>query len=122
MSITDLAIEAAGLCLRFLPWGSREGLMPVGRPDGDSPVLLTGNYIVTVRRVRRALRGLDAWLLSADSGGINVWCASSGGHLTNRDVIEILRGSGIGERVKHRKLILPALSAPGLEPGGYPYP
>ncbi len=116
MSIPDLLIETAGLLLRFLPWRSSPGLRRVGRPDRDSPVLITGNYLITVRRLRRALKDLDAWLLVTDSRGINVWCATSGGHLTNRDLVRALRSSGIEEKVDHRRLVIPGLSAPGLEP------
>lgn len=116
MGIIDLLIEAAGLMLRFFPWRSPTGLFAVGSPEHGSPVLVSCNYRVTVRRLRRALKGHDAWLLVADSGGINVWCASSGGHLTNGDLVRALTSSGIEERVDHRRLVLPGLSAPALEP------
>jgi ferredoxin len=88
----------------------------VGNPDRTSPVLLTGNYDLTVRRVLRGLRGQDAYLLVAPSGGTNVWCASAGGRLTAHQVISSLRTSGIDNLVDHRRLILPQLSATGVEP------
>lgn len=62
------------------------------------------------------MKDLDAWLLVTDSRGINVWCATSGGHLSNSDLVRALRSSGIEEKVDHRRLVLPGLSAPGLEP------
>ncbi|MCA9772839.1 MAG: 4Fe-4S binding protein, partial [Myxococcales bacterium] len=55
------------------------------------------------------------WLLCANSKGINVWCAAGGGHLTDHDVIAVLRSSGVAERVVHRDLILPQLAATGVE-------
>jgi len=116
MSPSDLFIEVVGLALRFLPWKAPTGLVAVGRPGRDAPVLLTGNYRLTLSRVRRALKGRDLWLLAADSRGINVWCAAGGGHLTNSDVISLLQSSGIAERVDHRRLILPQLTATGLQP------
>ena len=116
MRFRDLLIEVFALCFRFLPWKGPTGLLAVGDPGSDSPVLLTGNYRLTVSRVRRALRGADIWLLVADSHGINVWCAASGGHLTNAGVVEALKTSGIEGKVEHRRLILPQLSATGLEP------
>lgn len=116
MKISDLLYEAAGIATRFLPWRARPGLLPVGNPGPDSPVLLTGNYQITVRRVLRALRGLDAWVLVTDSGGINIWCAASGGRLTDQGVISLLRSSGVAERVNQRRLILPRLTASGLRP------
>lgn len=100
---------------RFFPWPARPGLRTVGNPGPGSPVLLTGNFGLTVARVERALRGLDAWLLVANSHGINVWCAAAGGHLTTHDAISALRTSGIAERVAHRLVILPQLAATGIE-------
>ncbi len=101
--------------LRIFPHRAPTGLFPIGHPDRSSPVLLTGNYTLTVRRVREALRGHHAWLLVADSNGINVWCAAGGGHLTHHDVIAALRTSGVADQVDHRHLILPQLVATGVE-------
>ena len=101
--------------LRILPHRSDTGLFPIGHPDRSSPVVLTGNYTLTVRRVREALRGESVWLLVADSNGINVWCAAGGGHLTHHDVIAALRTTGVAEKVDHRNLILPQLIATGVE-------
>lgn len=101
--------------LRFLPHRSETGLLAIGEPGRCSPVLLTGNFALTVRRLQRALAGHHAWLLVADSKGINVWCAAGGGHLTHHQVISVIRTSGIAERVDHRRLVLPQLAATGVE-------
>ena len=85
----------------------RPGLYRVGRPGRKAPVLVTGNYDLTVRRLLKGIRGLDAYLLVADSRGINVWCAAGGGHFTAEKVIAAVKSSGIGELVDHRRLILP---------------
>jgi NAD-dependent dihydropyrimidine dehydrogenase PreA subunit len=103
------------LLLRMLPHATPTGLRRVGEPGADSPVLLTCNYALSVRRLVHVLRGRDAWLLVANSRGINVWCAAGGGHLTHHDVIAVLRSSGVGDRVRHRTLILPQLGATGIE-------
>jgi NAD-dependent dihydropyrimidine dehydrogenase PreA subunit len=101
--------------LRMASHAVPTGLRRVGEPGPDSPVLLTGNFALTVRRLTKALEGQDAWLLVANSRGINVWCAAGGGHLTHHDVIAVLRSSGVGERVRHRRLVLPQLAATGVE-------
>jgi NAD-dependent dihydropyrimidine dehydrogenase PreA subunit len=101
--------------LRVVPISCKTGLKKIGNPDKNSPVFLTCNYHLTVERVKRALKGLDAYLLVANSRGINVWCAATGGHLTNHDVISVLKTSGIEDRVKHRNVILPQLAATGIE-------
>ncbi len=92
------------------------GLYRIGHPDRKSPVLVTGNYELTVRRLVRELDGpVDCWLLVANSRGINVWCAAGGGHFTATDIISALRTSGVMEAVKHHALILPQLCANGVD-------
>jgi ferredoxin len=78
-------------------------------------VLFTSNFALTVDRVRRSLEGLDAWLLVANSRGINVWCAAAGGHLNTHDLISALKTTDVAERVDHRRVILPQLAATGIE-------
>lgn len=101
--------------LRMLPFPTRTGLIPIGHPGPDDPVLLTCNFHLTVERVKQALAGMDCWLLIANSRGVNVWCASTGGLLSNHDVISVLKTSGIAEKVNHRQVILPQLAAAGVE-------
>lgn len=104
-----------GTLLRMLPLRAKTGLVAMGNPGPDAPVFLTGNFRLTVERVKRALRGLDAYLVVADSGGVNVWCAATGGLFTNHDVVSALKTTGIADRVDHRRVILPQLAATGIE-------
>ncbi len=101
--------------LRMLPHSTTVGLVRIGDPGRDAPVLLTGNFTLTVRRLKQVLAGRHAWLLCANSKGMNVWCASGGGHLTHHDVISVIRTTGIEGLVAHRQLILPQLCATGVE-------
>ena len=91
---------------RDVPHRAPTGLVRIGRPGRRSPVLLTGNFTLTVRRLRDALRGRDAWLLVANSKGVNVWCAAGGGHL------HLSRHHRRDPYVGRRKL--------GRPPGGHP--
>ncbi|MGH0029624.1 MAG: HgcAB-like fusion protein [Myxococcota bacterium] len=113
--IGDLVRDVLQTAFRMAPWPTETGLRALGSPGRRSPVLLTANYDLTVRRLVRALRGVDAWLLVAPAKGINVWCAAAGGHLTTHQVVTALKTSGIDERVDHRELILPQLAATGVE-------
>jgi NAD-dependent dihydropyrimidine dehydrogenase PreA subunit len=101
--------------LRVFPFPCKTGLVKIGNPGRNAPVLLTGNFHLTVERVRRALEGVDGYLLVSNSRGVNVWCAATGGHLTNHDVVSVLKTSGIGNLVDHRQVILPQLAATGIE-------
>ncbi len=115
MSWRDWLAEVLETAFRLVPLRTRTGVRAVGRPDRSSPVLLTGNYDLTVRRVRRALRGVDAWLVVADSHGVNVWCAASGGHLGTHQVVTALKIARLESRVVHRQVIVPQLAATGIE-------
>jgi NAD-dependent dihydropyrimidine dehydrogenase PreA subunit len=112
---TLLWTEIVQTLLRVLPFPCETGLVEIGRPGRDSPVILTCNYRLTVERVKRALEGIDAYLLVANSRGVNVWCAATGGLLSNHDVVSVLKTSGVGDRVDHRRVILPQLAATGIE-------
>jgi NAD-dependent dihydropyrimidine dehydrogenase PreA subunit len=115
MRARELVREILQTAFRMFPWPTEPGLRPVGRPGPLSPVLVTGNYDLTVRRVIRALRDTDAWLVVAPSGGINVWCAAAGGHLGTHQVVTALKTSGVEKRVRHRRAILPQLAATGVQ-------
>jgi NAD-dependent dihydropyrimidine dehydrogenase PreA subunit len=110
-----IVVNIVETLLRVFPIPYKTGLVRIGRPERDSPVFLTGNYHLTVQRVKHALRGVDAYLLVANSRGINVWCAATGGHFTSHDVISALKTSGIEDLVAHRTVILPQLAATGVE-------
>jgi ubiquinone/menaquinone biosynthesis C-methylase UbiE len=94
----------------------RTGLYAIGNPNVSSPVLVTGNFDLTVRRLVCAIDGkVDVWLLVADSAGINVWCAAGGGYFTAEKVIAAVRSSHLSEVVNHHALILPQLCANGVD-------
>ena len=99
---------------RMIPWSTEPGLYALGNPDPNSPVIVTCNYDLTVRRVIRALADCDVWLVVAPSSGINVWCAAAGGHFGTHQVVTALKTCGIEARVRHRRVILRQLSATGV--------
>lgn len=101
--------------LRVFPFPCKTGLIKISEPDRNSYVFLTCNYHLTVARVKRALKGQSCYLLVANSRGHNVWCGAAGGHLTNHSAVSVLKTSGIEDHVDHRNIILPQLSAAGIE-------
>jgi ferredoxin len=108
-------INVIGTLMRGFSLPCKTGIIRIGNPNRNSPVFITCNYSLTVERVKRALREMDCYLLVANSKGINVWCASTGGHFNNHSVISALKTSGIEELVDHRNVILPQLAASGVE-------
>lgn len=113
-AISEFARDVLQTGFRLVPWPTEPGVRALGEPGPLSPVLVTCNFDFTVRRVARAMRGVDAWLVVAPSRGINVWCAASGGHLSTHQVVTALKTSGVSQLVQHRRAILPQLAATGV--------
>jgi len=99
---------------RVVPYPITPRLIRLGNPARRSPVLVTTNYDLTVRRVRRALEGTDCYLLVAPAGGLDVWCAAGGGRFSIDSIVSILKTTRIAELVEHRRIILPELCANGI--------
>ena len=114
----DLIKSIIETLLRSLPFPTKTGLRVFGKPDQHSPVFVTANFDLTVRRVTKVLiqSQIDCYLLVVNTKGINVWCAAKGGHFTADQVVSVIKTSGIGELVDHRQLILPQLCASGVNP------
>ncbi len=118
VTLRTLVLDLWLLFFRMIPPYPRvrTGLYAVGDPTSTSPVLVTGNYSLTVRRLVRAIDGhADAWVLVADSAGINVWCAAGGGFFTSDKVIAAVESSRLEDVVAHHTLILPQLCANGVD-------
>ena len=118
VTLRTLLLDLWLLFFRIIPPypNVRTGLYAVGRPDEHSPVLVTGNFDLTVRRLVQAIDDkVNVWVLVADSAGINVWCAAGGGYFTAEKVIAAVKSSHLDEVVKHHALILPQLCANGVD-------
>jgi len=90
------------------------GLYAVGHPDSAAPVFVTANYKLSFDHVRRALRGLEAWLLVLDTHGVNVWCAAGKGTFSTEELNRQIEATRLANVVSHRRLILPQLGAVGV--------
>lgn len=117
-NLRTIFLDLWGLLFRIIPPYPKvnPGLYAFGNPDPDSPVLVTGNFDLTIRRLVKALHGkVEAWILVVDTAGINVWCAAGGGYMTSEKVINAVRVNELDGIVKHRRLILPQLCANGVD-------
>jgi len=116
MNLKKTFILFTAYFFRWVGFSIEPGLIKVGNPTKESPVLLTCNFILTVKRVLKHIKNLDCYLLIAPSKGINVWCGACGNDFNTDSVISIIKTSGINNLISHRTLILPQLSAPGIDP------
>lgn len=90
------------------------GLYALGTPDEDAPVLASANYKLSFDILRKSLGDRRAWILVLDTKGINVWCAAGKGTFGTDELVRLIENSGIKTAVRHRKVIVPQLGAPGV--------
>ena len=90
------------------------GLYRLGNPTPDSPVFASANYTLSFDALRSALTGINAWILVLDTKGINVWCAAGKGTFGTDELVSRIHSTGIPAIVRHRKIIVPQLGAPGI--------
>jgi hypothetical protein len=111
------SILIAGLAFPGFNLHIKPGLYPVGNPTEEAPILVTSNYYVTYKRVITSLKkqSIKAWILVVDTKGVNVWCSAAGGNFTAEKVISQIDDCNLSESVNHKNLILPQLSAAGID-------
>ncbi|MEM3874291.1 MAG: acetyl-CoA decarbonylase/synthase complex subunit gamma [Candidatus Bathyarchaeia archaeon] len=95
------------------PVAVEPGLKVFGTPDENSPVMFTTNFALTYYTVASDIESakVNAYLLVVDTEGIAVDSAVAGRKLTAEKVAEAIKASGIENKVKHRKLIIPGKAA-----------
>ncbi|HDH27652.1 MAG TPA: hypothetical protein ENH13_00815 [Euryarchaeota archaeon] len=88
-------------------------LYEVGTPDENSPVFLTTNFALTYFTVASDLEAakIPAYILVADTEGLAVEVSMAGKKITPEVIQDIFSKSGIEKLVKHRKLVIPGVTA-----------
>ena len=90
------------------------GLYAFGEADEHSDVFVSANYKLSFDILRRALHGLNGWILVLDTKGINVWCAAGKGTFGTYELVNRVLDTQLEKIVSHRRLIVPQLGAPGV--------
>jgi len=90
------------------------GLYSLGKPDSNSPVLVSANYKMSFDSLRKELNGVNAWILVLDTKGINVWCAAGKGTFGTQELLDRMAIVQLEKVVTHRTVIVPQLGAPGI--------
>ena len=76
--------------------------------------MVTANYKLSFDSLRKELSDIDAWILVADTRGINVWCAAGKGTFSAEETSYQVLKTRLAEIVSHRELILPQFAATGV--------
>ena len=89
------------------------GAYKIGEPGDMAPIFVTSNYRMTKIPVEQDLQGgnIDCWLLVVDSEGIGIESAVAGGQFNAGSIAEAAKEFKVFEKVKHRILIIPGMSA-----------
>jgi acetyl-CoA decarbonylase/synthase complex subunit gamma len=100
------------------PQATAEGIYDINGPGEDSPVAITCNFSLTYFIVSGEIENtrIPAHLLIKDTEGLSVMTAWAAGKFGADNIAGFVKKSGIAERVRHRKLIIPGYIA--QESGG----
>jgi acetyl-CoA decarbonylase/synthase complex subunit gamma len=95
------------------PMMMQQGIYPVGNPGDDAPVLITTNFSLTYFIVSGELESsrVPSWLLVMDTEGLSVLTAWAAGKFVGDAIGVFVKKSGITDKVKHRRLIIPGAVA-----------
>ncbi|MEW5949028.1 MAG: acetyl-CoA decarbonylase/synthase complex subunit gamma [Thermodesulfobacteriota bacterium] len=95
------------------PMAVEEKVYEIGGPREDSPVLITSNFSLTYFIVSGEVESsrVPSWLLIKDTEGLSVLTAWAAGKFAADTVAMFVKKSGIADRVKHRKLVIPGYLA-----------
>ena len=91
------------------PMAVEEKYYEVGQPDESSPVLVTSNWALTYFLVSSAVEAtkISSYICVKDAEGLGVLTAWAAGKFSGDSVGTFIKKCGIGDRVKHRKIIIP---------------
>jgi acetyl-CoA decarbonylase/synthase complex subunit gamma len=100
------------------PLATTEGIYEIGGPNVDSPLLITSNFSLTYFIVSSEIENshVPSYLLVKDTEGLSVMTAWAAGKFSADNIAALVKKSGIADKIKHRKLIIPGYVA--AESGG----
>ena len=97
-----------------MSYSVKPGLYGLGEPGRESEVFISANYKLSFDILRKDLKGLNAWILVLDTGGINVWCAAGKGTFGTDELAKRIQEARLHAVVDHKRIIVPQLGAPGV--------
>ena len=95
------------------PMMMQQGIYPIGNPTAESPVLITTNFSLTYFIVSGEIESsrVPSWLLVMDTEGLSVLTAWAAGKFVGDAIGGFIKKSGITEKVKHRRVVIPGAVA-----------
>ncbi|WAC07333.1 MAG: acetyl-CoA decarbonylase/synthase complex subunit gamma [Thermodesulfobacteriota bacterium] len=95
------------------PMATSQGIYEINLPTENSPVLITSNFSLTYFIVSGEVENsrVPSWLLVLDTEGLSVLTSWAAGKFSADRIALFLKKSGILDKVKHRKLVIPGYAA-----------
>ena len=95
------------------PMMMKEGIYPIGNPTENSPVAITTNFALTYFIVSGEVEAsrVPTWLLVMETEGLSVLTAWAAGKFVGDAMGIFIKKSGIMDKIKHRKIIIPGYVA-----------
>ncbi len=92
-----------------IPMSVEEKVYEIGEPNDESPVLITSNWALTYFIVASEIEGskIPSWLCVKDTEGLGVLTGWAAGKFSGDSIGPFIKKSGIEDRVKHRRLVIP---------------
>jgi acetyl-CoA decarbonylase/synthase complex subunit gamma len=96
-----------------IPMSVEEKVYEILDPDENSPVLLTTNWALTYFIVAGEIEGskIPSWLCVKEAEGLGVLTAWSAGKFSGDSIGPFIKKSGVEQKTKVRKLIIPGKAA-----------
>jgi len=81
----------------------------IGNVTDNSPIFVTTNFSLTYFCVAGDVESsrVPGYILPVDTDGISVMTGWAAGKFTPEKITEMLQNTGIADKVKHRKVIIP---------------
>jgi acetyl-CoA decarbonylase/synthase complex subunit gamma len=95
------------------PMMMKEGIYPIGNPTENSPVTITTNFALTYFIVSGEIEAsrVPTWLMVMETEGLSVLTAWAAGKFVGDAIGVFVKKSGIMDKIKHRKIIIPGYVA-----------
>jgi acetyl-CoA decarbonylase/synthase complex subunit gamma len=95
------------------PMATSEGIYEINNPSENSPVLITTNFSLTYFIVSGEVENsrVPSWLMVMDTEGLSVMTAWAAGKFAADAIAIFMKRSGIFDKVKHHKLVIPGYAA-----------
>jgi acetyl-CoA decarbonylase/synthase complex subunit gamma len=100
------------------PLATKQGIYEINNPNENSPLMVTSNFSLTYFIVSGEIENskVPSWLYVKDTEGLSVMTSWAAGKFSADIIGPAVLKSGITDKIKHRKLIIPGLIA--AESGG----